>query len=139
LGNEKFISDVLNVVAVVNELDKEERKTPMELALEDTMREMLDETNRGDTSEPKNIVVHGNLYKRLLMHKGAVLMKGRNATFEDVIIEAFNWVAVYSVFVSKLIRKHPELRATLLEIAKEEEDAPELYAVIDSMCKTIKT
>lgn len=64
---------------------------------------IMDEINYGDKTEPKNIVVHGQLYQRLLMGKAGLLIRGKEpATFENVIIYEINQHNKLGIFISRL-------------------------------------
>ena len=103
----------------------------------ENLKELVKELKHEDISEPKNIVVHGELYKRLLMEKGNLLIRGKTpATFENAIINNINREQHLAVLVNRLIRTHPEIKDDMVKLSKEISD--DLHERINGMVASIK-
>jgi len=84
---------------------------------------IMEEIHHGDKTEPKNIVIHGQLYQRLLIGKAGLLMKGKEpATFENVIIKEINENSAFRLFISKLYHSVKE-KSCIEEIIKSAKDS----------------
>jgi len=119
-----------DIVAILNGVNTMNEKT--------IFARIMKEIEYGDTTEPKTIVVHGELYKRLLVEKGYLLLEGKvPATFENAIISNMNKANNLAVLINRLVRKHPEIRDSLTEISKEISE--DVHEQISGMLKSIKT
>jgi len=126
IKSKMFIYNIVAILSVVNVMNE---KT--------TFARIMKEIDYGDITEPKTIVVHGKLYKRLLVEKGYLLLEGKvPATFENAIIANMNKANNLAVLVNRLIRKHPEIRESLTEISKEISE--DVHQQIAGMLKSIK-
>ena len=121
------ILTTLNVVNVVNILTAENDKE-IELAVKE-----FDHVNENTS---KNIVVHGGLYKHLLLAKAGLLVKGKEpATFENAIIEYVNKANQLGQLISILMRTYPETKPWIVELSKDV--SPELYERMNGIAKVI--
>jgi len=93
----------------------------------------------------KTIVVHAELYQRLVIGKAALMMvwadpdkrpegASSNATFADVIVETFNRADHFAQLMARIITSHPEFKPWIEEAAKED---PELYKLVESMLSVL--
>jgi len=95
----------------------------------------------------KTIVVHPELYQRLVYEKAALTIlwqqpsykrpKGApsTATFADVIAENINRANHFAQLVSTIIRLHPELKPIIEEVGRQD---PEYYKLVEPMLYFIK-
>jgi len=117
---------ILNISNVVNVLN-----TDSEKEIELTMQE----ANQISDNTSKNIVVHGALYKRLLIAKAGLILTGMPATFENVIIDNVNSANDFAVLVTSLMRSHPETKPWILELSKD--ISPEFYKRVEKVARVI--
>lgn len=93
----------------------------------------------------KTIVVHPELYQRMVMGKAAMMMawadpakrpEGAPSTpsFDDLIVYVFNRADHFAQLMSKIISQHPEVKPVIEEVAKQN---PEYYKLVEPMLSVL--
>jgi len=101
------------------------------------------------TPGSKTIVVHSELYQRLVLEKAMLTMKWcelnqrpdgapSTPTFADVIIEKINKANSLGVLVSRLVRDYPEERERIAKIAIEEDSYEYVKGIVENVGKKPK-
>lgn len=100
------------------------------------LKEIISEMESLSESEEITVVVHGAVYKHLLLARAALLFsKKMPATIEHAIVATLNEANDLAVLVNYLMRTHPETKPMLVELSKR--ISQELHERISSMAEVI--
>ena len=88
--------------------------------------------------KPRLIQVHSELYRYLVIMKGADMqISAEEVTFADVIATRINRANHFAQLISRLIRTHPETKKAIEDTAKSLGE--EHYKLVEPMLRCIKS